>query len=132
MIINHNMSALYANRLVKFEEWNLNKDIEKLSSGQRINRGGDDASGLAVSEKLRSQIRGLNQAGRNIENGISFIQVAEGYLSESQDINTASGSWPCSRRTASTPTRIACRSRWRCHNSSTRSTGSPRTHSSME
>ncbi len=86
MIINHNMSALYANRLVKFKEWDLNKDIEKLSSGMRINRGGDDASGLAVSEKLRSQIRGLNQAGRNIENGISFIQVAEGYLAESQDI----------------------------------------------
>jgi flagellin len=86
MIINHNMSALNANRLVKFKEWDLNKDIEKLASGQRINRGGDDASGLAVSEKLRSQIRGLNQAGRNIENGISFIQVAEGYLAESQDI----------------------------------------------
>jgi flagellin len=86
MIINHNMSALYANRLVKFKDWDLNKDIEKLSSGQRINRGGDDASGLAVSEKLRSQIRGLNQAGRNIENAISFIQVAEGYLAESQDI----------------------------------------------
>ena len=86
MIINHNMSALYANRLVKFNERDLNKDIEKLASGQRINRGGDDASGLAVSEKLRSQIRGLNQAGRNIENGISFIQVAEGYLAESHDI----------------------------------------------
>jgi flagellin len=86
MIINHNMSALFANRLVKFNEWDLNKDIEKLSSGQRINRGGDDASGLAVSEKLRSQIRGLNQAERNIENGISFIQVAEGYLAETQDI----------------------------------------------
>jgi flagellin len=86
MIINHNMSALFANRLVKFNEWDLNKDIEKLSSGQRINRGGDDASGLAVSEKLRSQIRGLNQAERNIENGISFIQVSEGYLAETQDI----------------------------------------------
>jgi flagellin len=86
VIINHNMSALYANRAVKFKEWDLNKDIERLSSGQRINRGGDDASGLAVSEKLRSQIRGLNQAGRNIENAISFIQVAEGYLAESQDI----------------------------------------------
>jgi len=86
MIINHNMSALFANRLVKFNEWDLNKDIEKLSSGQRINRGGDDASGLAVSEKLRSQIRGLNQAERNIENGISFIQVSEGYLGETQDI----------------------------------------------
>jgi flagellin len=86
MIINHNMSALFANRFVKFNELDLNKDIEKLASGQRINRGGDDASGLAVSEKLRSQIRGLNQAGRNIENGISFIQVTEGYLSESHDI----------------------------------------------
>ena len=86
MIINHNMSALYANRLVKFKEWDLNKDIEKLTSGQRINRGGDDASGLAVSEKLRSQIRGLNQAGRNIENGISFIQTTEGYLQETHDI----------------------------------------------
>jgi flagellin len=86
MIINHNMSALFANRLVKFNEGDLTKDIEKLSSGQRINRGGDDASGLAVSEKLRSQIRGLNQAGRNIENGISFIQTTEGYLSETHDI----------------------------------------------
>jgi flagellin len=86
MIINHNMSALYANRLVKFKEWDINKDIEKLSSGQRINKGGDDASGLAVSEKLRGQIRGLNQAGRNIENAVSFIQVAEGYLSGTQDI----------------------------------------------
>jgi flagellin len=62
MIINHNMSALFANRMVKFNEVDLNKDIEKLSSGLRINRAGDDASGLAVSEKLRSQIRGLNQA----------------------------------------------------------------------
>jgi len=86
MVINHNMSALYANRLVKFKEWDINKDIEKLSSGQRINRGGDDASGLAVSEKLRGQIRGLNQAGQNIENAISFIQVTEGYLAETQDI----------------------------------------------
>jgi len=86
MIINHNMSALFANRQVKFNELDLNKDIEKLSTGMRINRGGDDASGLAVSEKLRSQIRGLNQAGRNIENATSFIQTTEGYLSETQDI----------------------------------------------
>ena len=86
MVINHNMSALFANRLVKFNELDLNKDIEKLSTGMRINRGGDDASGLAVSEKLRSQIRGLNQAGRNIENAVSFIQTTEGYLSETQDI----------------------------------------------
>ncbi|MCI7546888.1 MAG: flagellin, partial [Treponema porcinum] len=62
------------------------KNIEKLSSGERINRAGDDASGLAVSEKMRSQIRGLNQAGRNIENGVSFIQTTEGYLTETTDI----------------------------------------------
>jgi flagellin len=86
MIINHNMSALYANRLLKFKEWDVNKDIEKLSSGQRINKAGDDASGLAVSEKLRSQIRGLNQAEKNIENAISFIQTTEGYLAETHDI----------------------------------------------
>jgi len=86
MIINHNMSALFANRTVKFNELDLNKDIEKLSTGMRINRGGDDASGLAVSEKLRSQIRGLNQAGRNVESAVSFIQTTEGYLAETQDI----------------------------------------------
>jgi len=86
MIINHNLSAMFANRQVKFNEIDLNKDIEKLSSGMRINRAGDDASGLAVSEKLRSQIRGLNQAGQNIENAVSFIQTTEGYLAETQDI----------------------------------------------
>jgi flagellin len=86
MIINHNMSALYANRVLKFQNWEVNKNIEKLSSGMRINRAGDDASGLAVSEKLRSQIRGLNQAERNIENAVSFIQVSEGYLAETHDI----------------------------------------------
>jgi len=86
MVINHNLSAMYANRLLKYREVDLNKDIEKLSSGQRINRAGDDASGLAVSEKLRSQIRGLNQAERNIGNAVSFIQTTEGYLQESQDI----------------------------------------------
>jgi flagellin len=77
---------MYANRLLKYRELDLNKDIEKLSSGQRINRAGDDASGLAVSEKLRGQIRGLNQAERNIGNAVSFIQTSEGYLQESQDI----------------------------------------------
>jgi len=86
MIINHNMSAMFANRLLKWDNLAVTKDLEKLSSGQRINRAGDDASGLAVSEKLRSQIRGLNQAERNIENGISFIQTTEGYLQETQDI----------------------------------------------
>lgn len=86
MIINHNMSALYANRILKFKNLDVDKDIAKLSSGERITRAGDDASGLAVSEKMRSQIRGLRQAGRNIENAISFIQTTEGYLQESQDI----------------------------------------------
>jgi len=86
MIINHNLSAMFANRQVKFNELDLNKDIEKLSSGMRINRAGDDASGLAVSEKMRSQIRGLNQAGQNISNAVSFIQTTEGYLAETQDI----------------------------------------------
>jgi len=86
MIINHNMSAMFANRLLKWDGLNVTKDLEKLSSGQRINKAGDDASGLAVSEKLRSQIRGLNQAERNIENGVSFIQTTEGYLQETQDI----------------------------------------------
>jgi Flagellin and related hook-associated proteins len=86
MIINHNMSAMYANRTLGVTGGDIQKDIEKLSSGQRINRAGDDASGLAVSEKLRGQIRGLNQASKNIENGISFIQTSEGYLQETQDI----------------------------------------------
>ena len=86
MIINHNMSALYANRVLKFKGNDMTVNIEKLSSGMRINKAGDDASGLAVSEKMRSQIRGLNQANRNIENAVSFIQTTEGYLQETQDI----------------------------------------------
>jgi flagellin len=86
MIINHNMSALYADRELGVTQISLTKNLEKLSSGMRINRAGDDASGLAVSEKLRSQIRGLNQAERNIQNGVSFIQATEGYLQETQDI----------------------------------------------
>ena len=86
MIINHNLSAMFADRSLKVTQVYLSKDMEKLSSGLRINRAGDDASGLAVSEKMRSQIRGLNQASTNAQNGISFIQVAEGYLQETQDI----------------------------------------------
>jgi len=86
MIINHNLSAMFADRSLGVTQVYLEKNMEKLSSGLRINRAGDDASGLAVSEKLRSQIRGLNQASTNAQNGISFIQVAEGYLQESQDI----------------------------------------------
>ncbi|MDR2730556.1 MAG: flagellin [Treponema sp.] len=86
MIINHNMSAIYADRQLGVTQADLTKSMEKLSSGLRINRAGDDASGLAVSEKMRSQIRGLHQAERNIQNGVSFIQATEGYLQETQDI----------------------------------------------
>jgi len=86
MIINHNISAIFANRILKFKNWDVDKDIAKLASGEKIVRAGDDASGLAVSEKMRSQIRGLKQAAKNIENGISFIQTTEGYLQETQDI----------------------------------------------
>ena len=86
MIINHNMSAMFAQRTVGQTNVSTQKNIEKLSSGLRINRAGDDASGLAVSEKLRSQIRGLNQASANAQNGISFIQVAEAYLQETTDV----------------------------------------------
>jgi len=86
MVINHNLTSMNADRLLKFKVKDVSNDMEKLSSGLRINKAGDDPSGLAVSEKLRSQIRGLNQAQKNIENGVSFIQTAEGYLQESQDI----------------------------------------------
>jgi flagellin len=86
MIINHNLSAQYASRNVGLTQAEIGKNIERLSSGQQINKAGDNASGLAVSEKFRSQIRGLNQAERNIQNGVSFIQTAEGYLQETQDI----------------------------------------------
>lgn len=86
MVINHNMSAIFANRQLGVTGLSLNKDMEKLSSGERINRAGDDASGLAVSEKMRSQIRGLNKAAQNAQNGISFIQTTEGYLQETTDI----------------------------------------------
>ncbi len=86
MIINHNMSALFAARQEKMNTWVLDKNMEKLSSGLRITRAGDDASGLAVSEKMRSQIRGLLRAEKNTMDGISFIQTTEGYLQESQDI----------------------------------------------
>ncbi len=86
MIINHNMSAIFAHRQGKVTDLALNRDMEKLSSGMRINRAGDDASGLAVSEKMRSQIRGLVRAEQNAEDGVSFIQTTEGYLQETQDL----------------------------------------------
>ena len=86
MIINHNMSAMFARRQQGLNSQEVTGGIEKLSSGLRINRAGDDASGLAVSEKMRSQVRGLNQASRNAMNGVSLIQTTEGFLQQSQDI----------------------------------------------
>ena len=86
MIINHNMSAIDSNKVLKFKQWDVEKSTEKLSSGLRINRAGDDASGLAVSEKMRTQIQGLRQAERNTEDGMSFVQTAEGYLDNTSSI----------------------------------------------
>lgn len=86
MVINHNMSAMFAQRSQGIQDANAQKSMEKLSSGLRINRAGDDASGLAVSEKMRAQIRGLRQASTNAQNGISFIQTTEGFLQETTDI----------------------------------------------
>ncbi len=86
MIINHNMSAINANRALKFKQWDTNKSMESLSSGLRINKAGDDASGLAVSEKMRTQIQGLRQAERNTEDGMSFVQTTEGYLNQTTEI----------------------------------------------
>ena len=86
MIINHNMSAINSNRVLKFQHWETDKSMEKLSSGMRINRAGDDASGLAVSEKMRTQVQGLRQAERNAEDGMSLIQTSEGYLNEMSEL----------------------------------------------
>ncbi|MCB1327663.1 MAG: flagellin [Spirochaetales bacterium] len=86
MIINHNLSAINSHRVLKFQNWEVSRNMEKLSSGMRINRAGDDASGLAVSEKMRAQINGLRQAERNTEDGMSLIQTTEGYLQEVADI----------------------------------------------
>ena len=86
MVINHNMSAMFAQRTQGVTTRAIGKDIEKLASGYKINRAGDDASGLAVSEKMRAQIRGLNQASTNASNGINFIQVSEAFLQETTDI----------------------------------------------
>ncbi|MDR0637469.1 MAG: flagellin [Spirochaetaceae bacterium] len=108
MIINHNLSAMFAQRSLGVTEGSLTKGLEKISSGFRINRAADDASGLAVSEKMRSQIRGLNRASANAADGISFIQTTEGYLQETQDIlqrlrelavQSANGIWTAEDRT---------------------------------
>ena len=86
MIINHNMQAINANRQLNINTTKQSKSTEKLSSGLRINRAGDDAAGLAISEKMRSQVRGLDQATRNAQDGISLIQTAEGALDETHSI----------------------------------------------
>lgn len=86
MVINHNMASIFAARQEGINTNELKGSMEKLSSGQQINRAGDDAANLAVSEKMRSQIRGLNQASKNVQNGVSFIQTTEGYLQETTDI----------------------------------------------
>ncbi len=86
MIINNNMSANGASRILKVREGELNSSIKNLSTGIRINTAGDDAAGLAVSEKMRSQVSGLKQASKNASDGMSFIQSTEGYLQETHDI----------------------------------------------
>lgn len=86
MIINHNMNALNAHRNMGINNTQAGKSMEKLSSGLRINRAGDDAAGLSISEKMRGQIRGLEQASRNSQDGISMIQTAEGALNETHSI----------------------------------------------
>ena len=86
MVVQHNMSAMNANRMLNISTTAQSKSTEKLSSGYRINRAADDAAGLSISEKMRSQIRGLNKASDNAQDGISLIQTAEGALSESHSI----------------------------------------------
>ncbi len=86
MIINHNMSSAYAARQAGINGTNIQKDMEKLSSGMAINRSSDNAAGLSISEKMRSQIRGLNQASKNVSDMSSFVQTADGYLQETVDI----------------------------------------------
>jgi len=86
MRINHNISALNTYRQLSFNNTQTAKNLEKLSSGYRINRAGDDAAGLAISEKMRGQIRGLEMASKNAQDGISLIQTAEGALNETHSI----------------------------------------------
>jgi flagellin len=86
MIINHNLNAMNAHRNMGMNNVNSGKSMEKLSSGLRINKAGDDAAGLAISEKMRGQIRGLDQASRNSQDAISMVQTAEGALNETHAI----------------------------------------------
>ena len=86
MVVQHNLSAMNTNRQLSGVQSAQSKSTEKLSSGYRINRAGDDAAGLSISEKMRSQIRGLNKAASNAQDGISLVQVAEGALNETHSI----------------------------------------------
>src|ERR671932_678799 len=86
MYVNHNLYALDAQRNLAASGMSLSKSVERLSSGLRINRAADDAAGLSISEKLRSQIRGLDQAQRNVQDGVSMIQTAEGAMNEVHDM----------------------------------------------
>ena len=86
MVINFNQAAAFSSRMEGINTGNVLKTSKELSSGMRINSAADDASGLAVSEKMRSQIRGLNQASRNVMNGVSMLQTAEGYMQSTTDI----------------------------------------------
>ena len=86
MIVQHNMASMNTNRMLGKTTTALSKATEKLSSGYRINRAADDAAGLAISEKMRAQISGLNQASTNSQDGISLLQTAEGALNESHSI----------------------------------------------
>ena len=88
MVINHNLNAMNAHRNSNLNTTATGKSMEKLSSGLRINRAADDAAGLSISEKMRGQIKGLNQAQRNVQDGISYIQTAEGALNEVSDMLT--------------------------------------------
>ena len=107
MIINHNLSAMFASRFEGMNTKALQSSAEKLSSGQQINSAKDGAAELALSETMRSQIRGLNRASKNVSDGISFLQVAEGYLQETTDVlqrirelavQSANGIWDDSAR----------------------------------
>ena len=82
MVINHNISAINSHRVLKFTNWEVDKTMARLASGERITKSADDASGLAVSEKMRTQIRGLRQAERNAEDGMSLVQTADGFLDQ--------------------------------------------------
>ena len=86
MTIQHNLTAMNSNRMLGLTQSSLSKSTEKLSSGYRINRAADDAAGLAISEKMRRQVRGLTQAARNAQDGISAVQTAEGALNEVHDM----------------------------------------------